>query len=85
MSRQSISFTVPTKAWMKQEVESDEYTTRGEVVNDLICKAGETGYSREKFVQFKQGSFSKLAADEMLAAATQGKDAELVATVTRAL
>ena len=39
MSRQSITFTQPNDAWLKQQVDSQEYKTKSEVVNDLIRKA----------------------------------------------
>jgi antitoxin ParD1/3/4 len=42
MSRQSISFTDPNTAWLKQKVEDEgEYRSNSEAVNDLIRKARE--------------------------------------------
>ncbi len=39
MSRQSISFTQPNDDWLKAQVESKEYSSKSELVNDLIRQA----------------------------------------------
>lgn len=39
MSRQSISFTKPNEEWLKAQVESHEYSSKSELVNDLIRQA----------------------------------------------
>tara|TARA_B100000378_G_C17974248_1_gene388178 strand:+ start:234 stop:473 length:240 start_codon:yes stop_codon:yes gene_type:complete len=39
MSRQSISFTKPNDEWLKSQVESQEYSSKSELVNDLIRQA----------------------------------------------
>lgn len=39
MPRQSISFTPPNEEWLKARVESQEFTSKSDVVNDLIRKA----------------------------------------------
>jgi antitoxin ParD1/3/4 len=39
MARQSISFTQPNDDWLKSQVESQEYSTKSELVNDLIRQA----------------------------------------------
>ncbi len=39
MNRQSISLTPPNDAWLKAQVESQEYASKSDVVNDLIRKA----------------------------------------------
>ena len=41
MTRQSISLTDPNDAWLSARVESNEYTSKSEVVNDLIRRARE--------------------------------------------
>nr|WP_299386225.1 CopG family transcriptional regulator [Allomuricauda sp.] len=38
MARQSISLTKPNDDWLKSLVESEEYSSKSEVVNDLIRK-----------------------------------------------
>ncbi len=39
MSRQSISFTEPNDAWLKSQVDSKEYSSKSELINDLIRQA----------------------------------------------
>jgi antitoxin ParD1/3/4 len=39
MSRQSISFTKPNDEWLKAQVNSEEYSSKSELVNDLIRQA----------------------------------------------
>jgi len=36
MGRQSISFTEPNDEWIKAQVESQEYSSKSELVNDLV-------------------------------------------------
>jgi antitoxin ParD1/3/4 len=39
MARQSISFTKPNDEWLKAQVNSEEYSSKSEIVNDLIRHA----------------------------------------------
>ena len=39
MIRQSISFTEPNENWLKSQIESNEYSSKSELVNDLIRQA----------------------------------------------
>ena len=39
MARQSISLTEPNDEWLKSQIESKEYTSKSELVNDLIRQA----------------------------------------------
>lgn len=39
MTRQSISFTEPNDEWLKNQVNSKEYSSKSELVNDLIRQA----------------------------------------------
>jgi len=39
MARQSISFTKPNDEWLNAQVNSEEYSSKSEVVNDLIRQA----------------------------------------------
>ncbi len=39
MARQSISFTKPNDEWMKAQVDNQEYSSKSELVNDLIRQA----------------------------------------------
>ncbi|HEY9169211.1 MAG TPA: CopG family transcriptional regulator [Lutibacter sp.] len=39
MARQSISFTQPNDEWLKTQVDNNEYSSKSELVNDLIRQA----------------------------------------------
>jgi len=39
MGRQSISFTQPNDDWLKSQVDNNEYSSKSELVNDLIRQA----------------------------------------------
>jgi len=39
MTRQSISFTQPNDEWLKTQVDNKEYSSKSELVNDLIRQA----------------------------------------------
>jgi len=39
MARQSISLTEPNDEWLKSQVDSKEYSSKSELVNDLIRQA----------------------------------------------
>ena len=39
MRRQSITFTEPNDEWLKSQIDSKEYSSKSELVNDLIRQA----------------------------------------------
>ncbi len=39
MNRQSISFTQPNADWLKSQIESKEYSSKNELINDLVRQA----------------------------------------------
>ncbi|PKD17229.1 CopG family transcriptional regulator [Salegentibacter salinarum] len=39
MTRQSISFTEPNNEWLKDQIRNKEYSSKSELVNDLIRQA----------------------------------------------
>ena len=39
MPRQSISFSKPNDEWLKTQVDSKEYSSKSEIINDLIRQA----------------------------------------------
>ncbi len=39
MARQSISFTQPNDEWLRSQVDNKEYSSKSELVNDLIRQA----------------------------------------------
>ncbi len=71
MTRQSISFTTPNNDWLNAQVESEEYTSKSDVVNDLIRKAraqqNEIELIRAKLIKSEQSGFTDLTRDEILA------------------
>ncbi|MCV6545677.1 MAG: hypothetical protein OIF56_00065 [Cohaesibacter sp.] len=58
MTRQSISLTKPNDEWLRAQVESEEYNSKSEVVNDLIRKAREIEFVRAKLIAAEQAGFS---------------------------
>ncbi len=71
MTRQSISFTTPNDNWLKSQVESEEYASKSEVVNDLIRKAraeqNEIEIIRAKLIKSEQSGFITQTREEILA------------------
>ena len=71
MTRQSISFTTPNDDWLKAQIESEEYTSKSDVVNDLIRKAraqqSEIEWIRAKLIKAEQSGFTNMTRDEILA------------------
>ena len=39
MARQSISFTKPNDEWLKAQLNNQEYSSKSELINDLIRQA----------------------------------------------
>lgn len=62
MARQSISFTEPNDKWLKAQVESQEYSSKSELVNDLIRQARkqqqEIDYIRMKLEKAENSGFT---------------------------
>ncbi len=54
MTRASISISPPNDEWIQSQIKSEEFSSRSEVVNDLIRKArkqqDELGYIRAKLI-----------------------------------
>lgn len=71
MPRQSISFTPPNEEWLRAQVESLEYTSKSDVVNDLIRKAREIEGIRARLVQAEQSGVTSLGRAEILAEAKE--------------
>ena len=71
MSRQSISLTEPNNEWLTRLVESKEYSSKSEIVNDLIRKARkndrEIEYIRMKLALAEKSGFTDKSAAEILA------------------
>jgi len=71
MPRKSISFTPPNDEWLKAQVDSKEYTSKSEVVNDLIRKAREIEKIRARLIQAEESGFTSLGRAEILAQAKE--------------
>ena len=71
MARQSISFSKPNDEWLKNQVENNEYSSKSELVNDLIRQARkqqvEIDWIRAKLEKAENSGFSKDSKDEILA------------------
>ncbi len=71
MARQSISFTKPNDEWLKNQVDNKEYTSKSELVNDLIRQARkqqvEIDWIRAKLDKAENGGFTNDSKQEILA------------------
>ncbi|WP_026777681.1 type II toxin-antitoxin system ParD family antitoxin [Polaribacter sp. Hel_I_88] len=71
MSRQSISFTQPNDEWLKSQVDSNEYSSKSELVNDLIRQARkqqtEIDWIRSKIEAAEKSGFTNQSKEEILA------------------
>ena len=67
MTRQSISLTRPNDEWLKAQVDSEEYTSKSDVVNDLIRKAREIELIRAKLIRAEQSGFIEQTPADILA------------------
>ncbi len=70
MSRQSISFTKPNDAWLKEMVSNQEYSSKSELVNDLIRQARkqqvQIDWLNRKLEKAEQSGFTNLRKEEIL-------------------
>ena len=62
MARQSISFTDPNDDWLKEQVDKKEYSSKSELVNDLIRQARkqqvQVDWVRTKLEKAERGGFT---------------------------
>jgi antitoxin ParD1/3/4 len=62
MARQSISFTEPNDEWLKEQIDKKEYSTKSELVNDLIRQARkqqiQIDWIRAKLEKAEDGGFT---------------------------
>ena len=70
MARQSISFTKPNEEWLKEQVNNEEYTSKSEVVNDLIRQARkqqvEIDWIRAKLEKSESSGFTEDTKEQIL-------------------
>lgn len=71
MSRQSISFTKPNDEWLKSQVDKQEYSSKSELVNDLIRQARnqqiQIDYIKAKIEKAEKSGFTKDSKEQILA------------------
>lgn len=70
MSRQSISLTKPNDEWLKAQVEKEEYSSKSELVNDLIRQArkqqAQLDWIKAKLEKAENSGFTNDSKDEIL-------------------
>ncbi len=71
MARQSISFTKPNDEWLKTQVDQNEYSSKSELVNDLIRQARkqqiEIDWIRAKLEKAENSGFTSDSKNDILA------------------
>ena len=71
MARQSISFTEPNDEWLKSQVDSQEYSSKSELVNDLIRQARsqqkQIDWIKEKLEKAEKSGFTDATKEQILA------------------
>ncbi len=71
MARQSISFTRPNDEWLKTQVDNQEYSSKSELVNDLIRQARnqqiEIDWIKSKLEKAEDSGFTNDSKEQILA------------------
>ncbi|WP_394746738.1 ribbon-helix-helix domain-containing protein [Spongiimicrobium salis] len=71
MARQSISFTKPNDEWLKAQVENNEYSSKSELINDLIRQARkqqvQVDWIRAKLEKAENSGFTNSSKEDILA------------------
>jgi len=70
MPRQSISFSKPNDEWLKSQIDSEEYSSKSELVNDLIRQArkqqAQIDWIRAKLENSERSGFTSDTKDQIL-------------------
>ena len=70
MARQSISFTKPNDEWLKAQLENQEYSSKSELINDLIRQARkqqvQIDWIRAKLDKSERSGFTDNTKEEIL-------------------
>lgn len=70
MPRQSISFSKPNDEWLKAQVDKEEYSSKSELVNDLIRQArkqqAQIDWIRAKLEKSEKSGFTSESKEEIL-------------------
>jgi len=71
MARQNISFTEPNDEWLKLQVDGKEYSSKSELVNDLIRQARkqqmQVDWVKTKLEQAEKSGFTEETKEQILA------------------
>ena len=71
MTRQSISFTEPNDNWLKSQIENKEYSSKSELVNDLIRQArkqqSQIDWISSKLERAEKSGFTSDSKEQILA------------------
>ena len=70
MARQSISFTSPNDEWLQSQVDNKEYSSKSELVNDLIRQARkqqvQIDWIKTKLERAENSGFTSDSKDQIL-------------------
>jgi antitoxin ParD1/3/4 len=70
MARQSISFTKPNDDWLKSQIDNQEYSSKSELINDLIRQArkqqAQIDWIRAKLDRAENSGIADDSKDEIL-------------------
>lgn len=70
MRRQSITFTEPNDEWLKSQIDSKEYSSKSELVNDLIrqarCQQQQIDWIKMKLDHAEKSGFTSDSKEQIL-------------------
>ena len=71
MTRQSITLTKPNDEWLKAQLDKEEYSSKSELINDLIrrerSQQEEINWIRAKLIAAEAKGFTNQTRNEILA------------------
>ncbi|HID78927.1 MAG TPA: CopG family transcriptional regulator [Aquificales bacterium] len=75
MGRQSITFTKKNDDWLKSQVDSDEFTSKSELINSLVRQARgqevKVDWIRTKLIKGENSGFTSKNKEEILSLSKQ--------------
>ena len=81
MARQSISFTEPNDQWLKDQIDKKEYSSKSELVNDLIRQARkqqiQIDWIRAKLDKAERSGFTSATQAQILKEAKSGSSGQV--------
>ena len=73
MARQTISVNEPNDRWMKEKINGNEYSSKSELINDLIRRQRELeeerAWLRKELIKGEESGISDKTMEEILAEA----------------